>query len=272
MSAVEEVPELSDEATHPIQQTQTHIQIQAYISEDINEARMDDMNLPTVIQEEKSSSFPFDTLQSDLTALYDQSSVGGLNDTPANTTDSLDNLLANLAEENANSLPAEENEFTLGGESRDQTGGANSDNSSQPAIAEDLENGGGSLDTKNDVADAEMVSEDELPAPKVSKVDDAEEVSDEELPGPKLAELPADTEVVSEDELPATNKAKRKASGYDPESPTDETEIPDKKGKFDEEGGGKFPPKFHRRAVISHFPEINYSIWTFVFRQICCCR
>lgn len=233
---MEEVPELSDEATHPVQQT--HIQIQAYISESITQNQMDNINLPTVIQEEKSSSFPFDTLQSDLTALYDQSSVGGLNDTPANTTDSLDNLLANLAEENANSLPSNENQFSLG-EARD----AASENSSQPAIAEDLENGN-SLDTKNDVADAEMVSEDELPAPKVSKVDDAEEVSDEELPGPKLAELPADTEVVSEDELPANNKSKRKA-GYDPESPTEETEVPDKKGKFDDESEFSIPFYFN---------------------------
>lgn len=67
-----------------------------------------------------------------------------------------------------------------------------------------------------------MVSEDELPIPAQPKVDDAEEVSDEELPGPKLAELPADTEVVSEDELPC----KRKAD-------TENSDAPEKRIKVD---------------------------------------
>lgn len=175
----------------------------------------------------------------------------------AKAIDAFDNLLANLAEDNANSLPS-------GG------GGDNADNDatfkyvsnhSQPneadeavlldadssastdAIADDLPNDDGDLvvvavDSQATLADAEMVSEDELPPPpprfKPSAaatvvpvtVDDAEEVSDEELPGPRLAELPADTEVVSEDELPSSNKIKRKADeDYDPCSPTESSEA-----------------------------------------------
>lgn len=110
---------------------------------------------------------------------------------------------------------------------------------SENAIAEDI----GLTDTQETMADvdAEMVSEDELPAPVQPKVQDAEEVSDDELPGPKLAELPADTEIVSEDELPAGKKdaTKRKVDeGYDPGSPTEEVEeIPEKKTKTDSEAG-----------------------------------
>lgn len=226
----------------------------AFLADDIAMETIDEQRDAPTIHEEKSSSFPFGTLQSDLTALYDQSSAGGLADAPTNTTDSIDNLLANLAEDNANSLPSVGDEFTLqhitderkdetAADVRNETHGNNdlvdaaSDNSSQPAIAEELPNGN-SMDTKNDALDAEMVSEDELPAPEQPQVDDAEEVSDEELPGPKMAELPADTEVVSEDELPASNKVKRKADeGYDPASPTEGTDVPEKRAKID--GNGK---------------------------------
>lgn len=232
----EEVPELSDELIADHQPAETHYN-QAYLTDEMNMGndQNDGNNLPMAIQEDKSSSFPFGTLQSDLTALYDQTSVGGLTDTPANTTDSIDNLLANLAEDNANSLPS------VGGDESQQhaveQNEVASENSSQPAIAEDIQNGNRSLDTKNDALDAEMVSEDELPEPKVSKVDDAEEVSDEELPGPKRAELPADTEVVSEDELPSSNRSKRKAEeGYDPASPTDAAEGVEKKARKDTDG------------------------------------
>lgn len=197
------------------------------------------------IQDEKSSSFPFGTLQTDLNALYDQSSTGIATDTDVapTTTDSIDNFLANLAEDNANSLPSVSDENTVQHlnviEERNdinyekEIAQNSSDSSSLAAVAEDLPNGC-SQDTKVDGLDAEMVSEDELPAPAQPKVDDAEEVSDEELPGPKLAELPADTEVVSEDELPSTNKVKRKADkGYDPCSPTESTEAPEKRIKID---------------------------------------
>lgn len=163
------------------------------------------------VQEDKSSSL-------DLNALYDQSSSGipldGSNE--PNTVDSIDNLLANLAEDNANSLPSDNEEFHRQNIQIDSIGQQqspaeeNSETSSLQAIAEDVPNGC-SQQTKDDELDAEMVSEDELPAPTQPKVDDAEEVSDEELPGPKRAELPADTEVVSEDELPSLNKSKRKA-------------------------------------------------------------
>lgn len=230
------------------------------------------------IQNENSTSFPFgnNEVQSDMTALYDQSSAGNGEVTSApHTTDSIDNLLANLAEDNANSLPSGDDDtlFTTAAEnnhSGDIIGNGttndtvlvvehvvnaavqiddnakaekmdvDSEASSALAIAEDLPNGGGSdnsQSTKVDV-DAEMVSEDELPAPSQEKVDDAEEVSDEELPGPQVAELPADTEVVSEDELPTSNKAKRKADeGYDPGSPTESSETPEKKIKSEDADG-----------------------------------
>lgn len=243
------------------------------------------------LQNENSTSFPFGTndVQSDMTALYDQSSAGNGEVTGApHTTDSIDNLLANLAEDNANSLPSGDDDtlFTTALENNhsgdvktesDVIGNGtlvtekiaehqintesytdpatvridnivkdekmdvdSSETSSAVAIAEDLPNGSGSdnsRSTKVDV-DAEMVSEDELPAPSQEKVDDAEEVSDEELPGPQVAELPADTEVVSEDELPTSNKAKRKADeGYDPGSPTESSETPEKKIKSEDVDG-----------------------------------
>lgn len=201
------------------------------------------------LQEEKSSSFPFD--QPDLNALYDQSSSGAVleADIQPASTDSIDNLLATLAEDNANSLPPVSDESSpttthvddinasshtneaVNSSHAENVHDVNSESSSCPAIAEAIQNGS-SQETKVDGLDAEMVSEDELPAPNQPQVDDAEEVSDEELPGPKMAELPADTEVVSEDELPSSNKIKRKVDeSYDPSSPTDS--APEKRSKPD---------------------------------------
>lgn len=210
------------------------------------------------IQNENSLSFPFGNHgTSDLTALYDQSSIGANNDS-APPTDSIDNLLANLAEDNANSLPSGDDESRFASSEINHSGDGlktedvdalvselvhsaamdQNDTVSNPAaVAEELPNGDNSQDTKLDI-DAEMVSEDELPAPSQEKVDDAEEVSDDELPGPKLAELPDDTEVVSEDEFPSSNKNKRKVDvGYDPGSPTGSSEVPEKKTKIDEPQG-----------------------------------
>lgn len=238
----------------------------------------------------------------------------------AATAESIDNLLANLAEDNANSLPSADGDNNsialramqsqqqqrlpdcssggelvsqhpngtststvefLSGQLAERKGGDaerhttiettnttdttetsprsssdadgnmddDDDNDDEEAIACDPPNHQQSNDSQATLADADMVSEDELISsqPMVEErtgaaavpvassggggnsvqpvtVDDAEEVSDEELPGPRLAELPADTEVVSEDELPASNKAKRKAQDddYDPGSQTDE--------------------------------------------------
>lgn len=226
------------------------------------------------LNNETSFSFPSDNneIQCDMTALYEQSSV--TNDPDPQASDSIDNLLANLAEDNANSLPSvdvdchfssvvetrtiEELNFAEAGTTNlpndFEIDAESSASSTSVAHAEDLPNGN-SRATDADVdaemvsedelpapmpekVDAEMVSEDELPAPTQEKVDDAEEVSDEELPGPTMAELPADTEVVSEDELPATNKRKVD-EGYDPGSPTESSEIPDKKTK-QEVDDGKF--------------------------------
>lgn len=229
------------------------------------------------IQNENSLSFPFGNHgTSDLTALYDQSSIGANNDS-APPTDSIDNLLANLAEDNANSLPSgdDESRFTSTNHSRDglktedvdamvselvhSAAMDQNDTVSNPAaVAEELPNGDNSQDTKLDI-DAEMVSEDELPAPSQEKVDDAEEVSDDELPGPKLAELPDDTEVVSEDEFPSSNKNKRKVDvGYDPGSPTESSEVPEKKTKIDEPQGWWLATIFFFRFPFYSFDEINF--------------
>lgn len=123
----------------------------------------------------------------------------------------------------------------------DKTEEQNETGESDFAIAETLENG---TNEATDL-DAEMVSEDELPAPDKPKVQDAEEVSDDELPGPKMAELPADTEVVSEEEMPSKEEegttkkdaVKRKVEDYDPSSPTDDSEAPEKKLKTDSDNG-----------------------------------
>lgn len=200
------------------------------------------------MHDDRSSSFPFPIPDSN--TLYDQSSTGTAQeaDGQPTATESIDNLLATLAEDNANSLPpvsddnsveaSMNNDNAITGDHTQElsTGSCTeniydvyTDSISCPAIAETIQNGS-SQDTKFDGLDAEMVSEDELPTAHQPKVDDAEEVSDEELPGPKLAELPADTEVVSEDELPASSKVKRKAGeNYDPSSPTDS--APEKRTK-----------------------------------------
>lgn len=112
----------------------------------------------------------------------------------------------------------------------------NSDSSSLPAIAEDLINGCSQNTEVENELDAEMVSEDELPAPEQPKVDNAEDLSDEELPGPKRAELPADTEVVSEDEFPSSNKMKRKiGENNEPDNSTENAETPKKRAKAEPE-------------------------------------
>lgn len=166
------------------------------LTEEINEDQTE------YVQDEKSSSFPFGTLQSDMNTLHDQSSAGVAMDINAQptSTESIDNFLANLVEDNANSFPSVSDENTIQSSLDDKNSAnntatdgnkvANDNNSSSneiPAISEDLPNGC-SQDTKvEDGLDAEMVSEDELPAP-AKLVDDAEEVSDEEpqWPQPKL--------------------------------------------------------------------------------------
>ncbi|XP_045777059.1 pre-mRNA-processing factor 39 isoform X1 [Maniola jurtina] len=103
--------------------------------------------------------------------------------------------------------------------------------------------------------ETEVVSEDELPAVQKPSVKDAENVSDDELPGPKPAELPADTEVVSEDELPASKKESRKRKpneardGYDPGSPTSESESAGKKQAVAKNGESKPVPAEKRSSV-----------------------
>lgn len=154
----------------------------------------------------------------------------------------------------------------------------NAPQSNEKALAEELTNGQDSSETKAD-PDAEMVSEDELPEAVQPKVQDAEEVSDDELPGPKLAELPADTEVVSEDELPAASKkdsGKRKVDeGYDPGSPTDVSEVPEKKTKVDgelekeeeKEKKKKLPDLDKHWKAVKDDPA-DFTGWTYLLQYV----
>lgn len=121
-----------------------------------------------------------------------------------------------------------------------------SDSSSSPAIADDLLNGCSQETKVENELDAEMVSEDELPAPAQPTIDDAEDLSDEELPGPKRAELPADTEVVSEDEFPSSNKVKRKADESNEADNTNEEDIdtPKKRAKTE------LDSKYHHPSCV----------------------
>jgi pre-mRNA-processing factor 39 len=152
----------------------------------------------------------------------------------------------------------------------DQTG------ESDFAIAETLENG---TNEATDL-DAEMVSEDELPAPDKPKVQDAEEVSDDELPGPKMAELPADTEVVSEEEMPNKDEdaaakkdaVKRKIEDYDPNSPTDDSEAPEKKLKTDSDSE-KEKPKPKLPDLDKYWKAVNddttdFTAWTYLLQYV----
>lgn len=143
------------------------------------------------------------------------------------------------------------------------------------AIAENLDNGQVLDKTATDL-DAEMVSEDELPAPSKANVQDAEEVSDDELPGPKLAELPADTECVSEEELPNTQKkdtGKRKLEDYDPSSPTDDAESPDKKKVKTEEEDQSEKPKAKLPELDKFWKAVNddstdFTAWTYLLQYV----
>lgn len=132
-----------------------------------------------------------------------------------------------------------------------------SESSSSPAIADDLLNGC-SQDTKveNVELDAEMVSEDELPAPAQPTIDDAEDLSDDELPGPKRAELPADTEVVSEDEFPSSNKVKRKADeSHETDNTNEDIDTPKKRAKT--ELDSKYPKTLKFDLLV----ETNFSTY-----------
>ncbi|GAB0096468.1 Pre-mRNA-processing factor 39 [Sergentomyia squamirostris] len=226
-------------------------------------------------EDEKSSSFPFGEQSS-----ADKEDVNQIN------RESVDNLFnANLAaEENANSLPSgvddtetRDGEDSAGNQAAPEeapeekvTADEVKSESNDCAIAEDLPNGQDSPGAKTD-PDTEMVSEDELPAPTQPKVQDAEEVSDDELPGPKLAELPADTEVVSEDELPTSAKGKRKADeGYDPGSPTESTEAPEKKAKIEavvEEPKKKLPDLDKYWKAVNDDPT-DFTAWTYLLQYV----
>lgn len=150
----------------------------------------------------------------------------------ATTANDYENVVATTTDDNQQVETMDASSVIITSTTADATE-INSDSSSLPAIAEDLPNGCNSQDTKiSNELDAEMVSEDELPAPAQPKIDDAEEVSDDDLPAPKRAELPADTEVVSEDELPSSNKAKRKIEdGHEADSTNDNAETPKKRAK-----------------------------------------
>lgn len=177
---------------------------------------VDNLNAIERITEEPTEESTEDMMQGHLEALQNQSSAD-------DATDASDQVIAPI-DNQINTQTADTTEV-------------NSDSSSLPAIAEDLPNGN-SQDTRvGNELDAEMVSEDELPAPAQPKVDDAEDLSDDELPAPKRAELPADTEVVSEDEFPSSNKVKRKMNEIqDGNNANDNTETPKKRAKAENDG------------------------------------
>lgn len=171
-----------------------------------------------------------------------------------------DMFIADLAEENANSVPSilDENlamivEDEIQNDSNSQITLTNDfemhdDELSSGTKTEDTLAQSEDFKQKDEQAtdlDAENISEDELPIPTKPKVQGAENISDDELPGPKMADLPADTEIVSEEELPSSNTpnsvknkdGKRKLEDYDPCDPTaDENELPEKKTKKEDEG------------------------------------
>lgn len=126
-----------------------------------------------------------------------------------------------------------------------------SESSSSPAIADDILNGCSQetkVENENEL-DAEMVSEDELPAPAQPTIDDAEDLSDDELPGPKRAELPADTEVVSEDEFPSSNKVKRKADeSHETDNTNEDIDTPKKRAKT--ELDSKYPKHNNFHLIV----------------------
>ncbi|XP_030369688.1 pre-mRNA-processing factor 39 [Scaptodrosophila lebanonensis] len=139
-------------------------------------------------------------------------SVGG--------TDESDNKKADF-ESNEEALPSHVDKLN-----------SSDDSSLHQAIAESLP--GDELDASNaTLVNTEIISEDELPLPSKPEINDAEEVSDEELPAPQRAELPADAEVISEDELPTHNNnnnlnevktsVKRKAEREVPAQPIENT-------------------------------------------------
>lgn len=140
-----------------------------------------------------------------------------------------------------------------------------SDSSSSPAVADDLLNGCSQETKVENELDAEMVSEDELPAPAQPTIDDAEDLSDEELPGPKRAELPADTEVVSEDEFPSSNKVKRKADeSHEADNTTEDIDTPKKRAKTE------LDSKCHRHHhfetelfILNLIAEVNFQFSVF---------
>lgn len=222
--------------------------------------------------EDNSGTFPFGEDQTDTLPQADS-----VDSEPITTTDN--DFVASLAvEDNANSLPSENlNEDTNASmandlpeeipeetKTRDETG------SSDNALAEDIANGdSNATETKAD-PDAEMVSEDELPpAPEKIIVKDADEISDEELPGPKMAEIP-DTEVVSEDEL-KMETPKRKHEDGDESSPKSESQT-QKKVKTDG-GDAKTEEKKKLPDLDKYWKAVNddstdFTAWTYLLQYV----
>ncbi|XP_070503379.1 pre-mRNA-processing factor 39 isoform X2 [Chironomus tepperi] len=198
-----------------------------------------------------------------------------------------DMFMADLAEENANSVPSTldenlpmideeiqhgENNLNKDYEMKDDELSLDTKTEDTLAQSEDLQQ----KDEQATDLDAENISEDELPIPTKLKVQDAEEVSDEELPGPKMAELPADTEVVSEEELPSSNApnnvkkdGKRKLEDYDPCDPTaDENESPEKKTKKEDEEKKYKLPDLEKYWKSVHADAEDFNAWTYLLQYV----
>lgn len=223
--------------------------------------------MPPPAKDENSSTFPFEDFQAETTP----------NESSAEKEESVKEgsesheFDANLAaEENANSLPSASDALELPTEI-DTTIPLPPpiETSSDVAIAEDIQNGDSDA-TKAD-PDAEMVSEDELPAPEKVVVQDAVEVSDDELPPPKPAELPADAENVSDDELPVSksqeietpNKRKRDEdeSGSGPS---------EKKTKTDDvtDDGKKTLPDLDKYWKAVRDDSSDFTAWTYLLQYV----
>ncbi|XP_017055283.1 pre-mRNA-processing factor 39 [Drosophila ficusphila] len=202
--------------------------------------------------DEKSSSFPFGTVAEQHSETSDDIKESRGVDTllasmAGDNANSLPSVGGNDESDNAKKADFEYNVETL----QPQADKLNSseDSSSHHAIAEEL---GDEADTSNaTIVNTEIISEDELPPPSKPEINDAEEVSDEELPAPQRAELPADAEVISEDELPTNNNnntasepkapVKRKAEKESDKSPEDQ-KINNRETSTKEKSGEQYNP------------------------------
>lgn len=228
----------------------------------VPEQREDEEMPPPTKDENSSTAFPHD-LEVDDSTLNESSSKEEESVKEGSESRDFDANLA--AEENANSLPSVPEIIP---EPPAEVAAVVTDTDScDNAIAEDIQNGDSNA-TKAD-PDAEMVSEDELPAPEKVVVQDAVEVSDDELPPPKPAELPADAENVSDDELPVVKSqdADGKRKHDDDADGLDNIVPPEKKQKQEDEDKKKLPDlDKYWKAVRDD--SADFTAWTYLLQYV----